>query len=306
MYNIGVIIDPHLSERAARCRKDNYLETCLNKLEYVAKNNDSVIICGDLFHLHANSTLFFNTVHTLFSKYRGKFHAIPGNHDVLNHNLNTLNRTTLGSLYYTGVLNLHLSGWDLYNIHFEPCLINQSSAEIPVDYDNSNILIAHKFFNNPFNLDESLSPEDINKLGYKTVFLGHDHKPYPDEFIGNSQIIRMGSLTRSDVQKYNKDREIVYYQISTDGCGEYTISRKVIPHAPAVDCYIEEAYRRMCSYNIEEPPISFSKISEAISKFTKSSMGSNSLNMTLLSMGTPKNSIDDIKWRHEINGVQYT
>ena len=52
IYKIGIINDVHLSERSARCRKDNFLETALNKLEYVAQNNDYIICTGDLFHIH--------------------------------------------------------------------------------------------------------------------------------------------------------------------------------------------------------------------------------------------------------------
>ena len=95
---ICIITDVHIMERNPRCRSDRFLNTTLEKLEYVAKNNDYVIIAGDLFHIHNNSSLLFNTVFTLFNKYRGKWHAILGNHDTFNRNTNALDRCTIGSL----------------------------------------------------------------------------------------------------------------------------------------------------------------------------------------------------------------
>lgn len=70
---IAVVIDPHLVERNPRCRKDNFFEAALGKLEYLAQNNDYVVIAGDLFHIHSNSTWFFNVVYSLFKNIRESF-----------------------------------------------------------------------------------------------------------------------------------------------------------------------------------------------------------------------------------------
>ena len=305
MAKIGIVIDPHLAERAHRCRKDNFLEVALDKLEFVAKNNDYVIIAGDLFHIHNNSTLFFNTVHTLFNKYRGKFHAIPGNHDVFNRNLQALNRTTLGSLYYTDVLNLHLEPWELCGLTFVPCMVDTDPASLPKG-DDKSIMIAHKFFNNTFTPEESLTREDVAMWDYPVIFLGHDHKPYPTEYIGETSVIRMGSLTRIDTQVYNKDRDIVYYQINTDETGEFSYELKIIPTKTTKECYVEEAYQHMCSIDVPKKQMSFANLGQALSKLTRRTGGVNSLDNTLRELKAPEKSISDIRWRHEINGIQYT
>lgn len=303
---IGICIDPHLVERNFRSRSDRFFETALGKLEYIAQNNDYVIIAGDLCHIHNNSTYFFNTVYTLFKKYDGKFHAILGNHDTFNRNVNALNKTTVGSLFYTGALNLHMTGWDMCGLHFEPCLVDTKVENIPVDVDNQNILIAHKFFENGFAPEESFKRDDIRKLGYKMAFLGHDHSPYDEEFIGNTTLVRMGSLTRIDTQRYNKDREICYYQIRTTGDREFEYSREIVPHKPAKDVYVEEAYLHMSAANTAKKEISFIQIGDVLSKLTKRTGGVNSLDKTLRKLGTPEDSISDIKWRHEMNSVSYT
>lgn len=304
---IAVAIDPHVVERNCRCRRDNYLETALGKLEHLAQNNDYVIIAGDLFHIHNNSTWFFNVVYTLFKKYKGKFHAIPGNHDVFHRNLSALDKTTLGSLYYTDVLELHTKPWVLGEVEFVPALINTPPDEIPVDETNRKILIGHKFYDQKFSPEESLFEDDIRRLNYHTVFLGHDHKPYLEEFIGNTTLIRMGSLTRIDTQYYNKDREIYYYQITTYGNGDFDYVCRTVPHKLAQTVYTEEAYNSMgIKDKKEKNTISFIQIGDALAKLTKSTTGVNSLDRTLRMLNAPEKSISDIKWRHEVNNVTYT
>lgn len=304
---IAVVIDPHLVERNPRCRKDNFFETALGKLEYLAQNNDYVVIAGDLFHIHSNSTWFFNVVYSLFKKYQGKFHAIPGNHDVFHRNLSALDKTTLGSLYYTDVLLLHTTPWTLAGVEFVPVLINTDVNDIPVDETNTKVLIGHKFYEQNFDPEESLFADDIRRLNYNLVFLGHDHKPYSEDFIGNSSLIRMGSLTRIDTQYYNKDREILYYQITTSGNGEYDYTQKVVPHKPAKEVYSEEAYNSMGVKDTKEREVvSFVQIGDVLAKLTKTTKGINSLDRTLRSLKAPEASIADIKWRHELNNVSYT
>ena len=73
MTKIGICIDPHITDRH-RCRQDNFLETVLGKLEYIAQNNDYVIICGDLFHTNNNSNFIFYQTYKLFNKY--KYHLL--------------------------------------------------------------------------------------------------------------------------------------------------------------------------------------------------------------------------------------
>lgn len=307
VYKIGICTDCHIMERNPRCRSGNYLEDVLAKLAYIADNNDYVIIAGDLFHIHNNSTLLFNTVYTFFKKYNSdKFHVILGNHDVFSRNTSALNRTTIGSLHYTNALQLHMKEWELAGLTFVPVLVDTKPKEVPSDIDSTNIMIAHKYFENGFAPEESLTRDDIRRLSYKMAFLGHDHSPYEEEFIGQTTLIRMGSLTRIDTQRYNKDREIVYYQLRTIGDGEFEYSREVVPHKPAKEVYLDEAYQHMSAVGAEKKEVSFVQIGDVLSKLTRRAGGINSLDKTLRRLGTPDDSIADIKWRHEINSISYT
>ena len=128
-----------------RCRSDNFLEVALAKLDYVASNNDYVVICGDLFHTNTNSHLIFNKVYKLLMKHQGKFYAIPGNHDLLHNNLSMLEKTTIGSLALTGALNLKFDKFTIDGVEFQASLVMKDLNKIPLDKTNSKVLIGHNY-----------------------------------------------------------------------------------------------------------------------------------------------------------------
>lgn len=297
MSRIGICIDPHITDRH-RCRKDNFLDTVIGKLDYIAKHNDYVIVCGDLFHTSSNVNYIFYRVYELFNKHKGKFIAIPGNHDLLHNNLTDLERTTIGSLALTGALKLEFDKFKIGNAEFQVSHVMKNLDKIPVDTANSKILLGHNYFEMRGVEKESFTRGEIRDLNYKLVFLGHDHKPYEEELIGESILIRMGSLSRIDTQTYNKEREIFYYQLDSETL-EY--EKMKIPSLPTSEIYTEEAYSGIGRVKEE---ITFIKISDVLSKFKKKKGGVNSLNEKLLKIASQKE-IDYIKTLHEMNNVAY-
>ena len=297
MSKIGIIIDPHITDRH-RCRSDNFLEVALGKLDYVASNNDYVIICGDLFHTNTNSHLIFNKVYKLLMKHQGKFYAIPGNHDLLHNNLSMLEKTTIGSLALTGALNLKFDRFKIDNVEFQASLVMKNLNKVPVDKTNSKVLIGHNYLELEGSPKESFTRDEIRKLNYKLVFLGHEHKPYEEEYLGNSTLIRMGSLTRIDTQVYNKERGIYYYQLDSKTL-EY--ERKEVPYKKAQEIFTVEAFQRI---GRKKEDISFIKIGEVLSKFKKKDSAVNSLHAKLTKIANEKE-IEYIKSLHELNGVRY-
>ena len=297
MSKIGIIIDPHVTDRH-RCRSDNFLEVVLNKLDYVASNNDYVIICGDLFHTNTNSHLIFNKVYKLLMKHQGKFYAIPGNHDLLHNNLSMLEKTTIGSLALTGALNLKFDKFTIDGVEFQASLVMKNLDKIPVDETNSKVLIGHNYLELEGSPKESFTRDEIRKLNYKLVFLGHEHKPYEEEYLGNSTLIRMGSLTRIDTQVYNKERGIYYYQLDSKTL-EY--ERKEVPYKKAQEIFTVEAFQRI---GRKKEDISFIKIGQVLSKFKKKDSKANSLHAKLIKIANERE-IEYIKSLHELNGVRY-
>ena len=297
MRKIGILIDPHITDRH-RCRKDNFLEVALAKLDYVASNNDFVIICGDLFHTNTNSHYIFNKVYKLFMKHKGKFFAIPGNHDLLHNNISMLEKTTLGSLALTGALNLYFDNFKIDDIEFQVSLVQKDLSKIPVDAENKKILIGHNYVELEGSPKESFTKDEIRQLNYKLVFLGHEHKPYEEEYLGNSTLIRMGSLTRIDTQVYNKERGIYYYQLDTK---DMSYQKVEVPHKKAEEIFTVEAYSHI---GRKKEDVSFIEIGNVLSKFKKKDNVNNSLHTKLLKIANEKE-IDYIKSLHEINNVRY-
>ena len=296
MSKIGIVLDPHVTDRH-RCRNDNFLETALNKLDYVASNNDYVIICGDLFHTNTNSHLIFNKVYKLFTKHKGKFFAIPGNHDLLHNNISMLEKTTIGSLALTGALNLEFDKFKIDNAEFQVSLVMKDLERVPRDETNTKILIGHNYMEPVGVAKEWFTRDEIKQLNYRVVFLGHDHQPHETEYLGNSALIRMGSLTRIDTQPYNKERGIYYYQLDSETL-EY--EQMKVPYKKAEEIYTVEAFQRI---GRKKEDVTFIKIAEALLKFKRKDT-KNSLHDKLLKIASEEE-IDYIKSLHELTGIRY-
>lgn len=299
MHKIAIIGDVHLRERSPGCRKDDYLSNVLDKLEFVLKNNDSVVCLGDVFHSYSNSDYLFYRVYSLLSRYPNKFITILGNHDIVGRNHNELSKTTLGSLEAVGALQIKKDVFEIDGTTFAVSLVDKSNFDsIPIDKENENILLAHNYFD--FNLceEESLSKADIRKLNYQHVFLGHDHAPHDEMYIGNSTVVRMGAFTRSDAQNYNEDREIFYYEYDTE---TKSIEQRKVPSLPKEEVFVENAFEKKSLRST----VNFLKISEVLKRFNKSKEGNLSLLKTLEKANCPQRYISMIKTYHEMNGVDF-
>ena len=297
MSKIGICIDPHITDRH-RCRKDNFLDAVLNKLDFIAKNNDYVVIPGDLFHTSSNTNFIFYKVYKLFDKHKGKFIVTPGNHDLLHNNLHDLERTTIGSLALTGAMRLEFNNFKIDNAEFQVSHVMKDLSKIPVDSANHKILLGHNYLEMKGAEKESFTRNELRELNYKLVFLGHEHKPYEEELLGESILIRMGSLTRIDTQTYNKERKIYYYQLDSETL-EY--EQKPVPCQKPSDIFTEEAYN---SIGRGKEEITFVKLGDVLSKFKKKTGGCYSLNEKLVKIASQKE-IDYIKMLHEMNNVRY-
>jgi len=295
---IAIVGDIHIQENNPRVRKDEYLETVLGKLKYLLENNDKVICLGDLFDKCQNSTLLFNRLFKFFSLYPNKFISILGNHDIFHSNQNDLDRTSIGSLYYTGAIDIKTDTFTIDGQTFAVSKCEKDITNIPIDEDNDNILLGHNFFEDARAPKESLTRDDLIALNYKWCLLGHDHSTYAEEFIGNTALVRMGSLTRITSDTYNFTRVIQYYQFDTE-LREF--KRIQVPHKPVKEVFIESAFEKKAL----RKEINFIAIGEALAKFNKSSEGIHSLDKALDAVGTPNRHKVRIKGHHIVNGLAY-
>jgi DNA repair exonuclease SbcCD nuclease subunit len=231
-------------------------------------------------------------------KHKGKFFAIPGNHDLLHNNISMLEKTTIGSLALTGALHLEFDKFTIEGVDFQVSQVMKNMEKLPVDDTNSKVLIGHNYMEPVGTEKEWFTKDEIRKLNYKLVFLGHDHQPHEEEYIGNSTLIRMGSLTRIDTQPYNKERGIFYYQLDTS---DLSYAQKEVPHEEAQKIFTVEAFQRI---GRKKEDITFIQIGNVLSKFKKKDNANNSLHAKLKKIASEKE-IEYIKALHELNNVRY-
>ena len=144
---------------------------------------------------------------------------------------------------------------------------------------------------------EWFTRDEIKQLNYRVVFLGHDHQPHETEYLGNSALVRMGSLTRIDTQPYNKERGIYYYQLDSETL-EY--EQMEVPYKKAEEIYTVEAFQRI---GRKKEDVSFIKIAEALMKFKRKDTKT-SLHAKLQQLASEEE-IDYIKSLHELTGIRY-
>lgn len=235
---IAIVGDPHIST-GFRARIDDYLQTVLNKINYIAENNDAIIFLGDVFDTSAMPTYVFNATYKALSKYSHKFHTILGNHDMFHRNVKSLHRTTIGSLDLTGIIKVHTKPFELGGVTFVPVMTDDEFESIPCDDDNDSVLLCHKYYEMMVCPEESFDDSELKDLNYKYVFMGHDHMPYEPLDLGNTILYRPGSLTRTTVDKYNEKRDIRYYVLET---GTMEVYADIVPSLPSSEVYLNGSF----------------------------------------------------------------
>ena len=299
---IAIIGDIHIRERNFPVRKDDYLSSILDKLEYVLDRYEKVICLGDMFEDYKNSDYIFYRVSTLLNKYPKKFITIFGNHDINGRNHSDLSKCTIGNLDSTGMLEIKKEPFEIDGVKFVVSLVDKSNfSSIEVDEENENVLLGHNYYNldsENASYEESMSKNDIRRLNYKQVFLGHDHKPYDEDYVGSSHLIRMGSFSRKDRQSYNENREINYYEYDTK---TREVEKRTVPSLPDEEVFIDNAFEK----KLIKSEINFVKIGEVLARFKKTGEGNISLAKTLEKMGCPLKYIQQIKRMHEISNVDF-
>lgn len=298
---IAIVGDPHIST-GFRARVDDYLHTVLNKISEIADNNDKVIFLGDVFDTSAMPTLVFNETYKLLSKYdKDKFHTILGNHDLFHRNLKALNRTTIGSLNLTQVLHVHTEPFTIGGYNFVPVMTDDDVSKIPVADDNytDSVLLGHKYFEFYLCPEESFTKEDIEKLKYRWVFLGHDHCPYNAMQIGQSVLYRPGSLTRTTADLYNKDREIHYYQIDTEADD---VSMQNVSSLPSDQVYLKGSFDKK-EEKVARPKQS--NLVKLLARFDRRQKSNVSLDKTLLSIGGTQEQVQYLRELHRMHNIKY-
>lgn len=212
--------DLHLREGTPVCRTDRYHDAQLSKLLFLSeqqKKYDCPVICaGDIFDKSKSSPFIENLA---ISKLPKKFYFVPGNHDLPNHNLDLIDKSSIGVLsnfrekfcLFPVALDKMASFQDIGIIH---TMVHQDKPIHP-DVPSTKAVSLLKEYEH-----------------YKLIVSGDNHQAFEVEYKGRL-LINPGSMMRmtADQHKYrpriylwyasDNSYDIVYYPIEKE-----VISRK--------------------------------------------------------------------------------
>jgi len=290
----AIIGDLHASDVKPSSRIDDYSMVCIDKLESILKIHDYIIILGDVFNSSSVSTEYCNKLIKRLKPYKGRIHAILGNHDA-SYRTTNLDKTDIGTLFNAEILELHMDSFSLEGISYDVASVVPS---LVLPNKKSNILLGHFYISNNRAPKESLSVQDLSIYDY--VFLGHDHSPYPNIVTDRTSIFRLGSFMRTDAQPYNLTRDIICYAVINKG----NVSIEQIKVTPAREVFTPESFndigketRVLCD---------LSNLDSLISNFRKRNPSEVISTSSILSeIETPEPCIEYLKMVHEFVGIRF-
>ena len=161
-----------------------HVQSILNFLDYITdyyteNNLDYLFVIGDVFHKSSNikNDAFIPLFMKLFSmKEKGiKMIFIPGNHDIMNINNDTIVETfaAFGKVYKKRT-DITIDGEDFIFLPY-----TKKESELPKgngEYLITHISIADFFFDNNFQVDEKIAFKRSLFEDFKMVITGHFHK----------------------------------------------------------------------------------------------------------------------------------
>lgn len=204
--------DSHLSAVSPINRIDDFKNTILNKmfeLGQIAKyyNCNLILHGGDLFNNPSCNVEYLNKVIGIILGYGIPMYVVPGNHDLYGYNINTLPRTSLGTLAASNVVGildrkhpltfnignkiLQIEGQE-YKPNIDAQVTNDCMIHDPKDL---NILISHsQLVSKPFFGDYTLI--DNVQSNANIIISGHYHEGFREKFVNNTMFFNPGAMTR--------------------------------------------------------------------------------------------------------------
>lgn len=210
--------DLHLNSSTPKSRIDSdYGQTCINKLKQIykiCKNEDVeiVIVPGDIYHKNNQPLKFINKVAKTFKKFKNagiEIFAIAGNHDLSYDKIKYLDNSPLGNLLISELIKpldeIQLSIDNEYDVYIKGYNFPEK-VEKSEDKGDINICVSHRYFEKYDR--EFLTSKDLKNLGYDIYILGHDHVSFKPQKVGNSYLLRPGSLLRGTSHDYQLERGV--------------------------------------------------------------------------------------------------
>lgn len=301
---IGIIQDLHYTSTSPRSRQDVcYFKNLLSKLDYVFNENDIVISLGDTFnHSQVSIVSFYPLVVFLIDqiKKKKKFYAIEGNHDLICMNQNSLSKTALGLLEVFRLVKLIRDPTLISGVLFD-VIPFQKNRIIPVNSQDQSILLGHYFYQNNFDLDWSVTFDELAACRFDYICLGHDHEPHQPMQIGNSTLLRPGSITRNTSNLYNLNRQPHYIQVTVVNREIQSVVEKEVRAYLPEKIFKSEVFQKPASN-----PIFLSSIETLLECFGRKVASSKiSLKKTLEEIEAPEDVIVYLESIHKAQNLKF-
>ena len=237
----GVFItDCHLTKQPPSSRIDDYLQTILDKIDWVCKfckeENALLFIGGDIFKSPIMSAGVAYKFLQVLENNDIVAYVITGNHDVRFYSQDMVQESLLGLVYKTGQVVcldnkvVELDGVTVGSIWF-------ADGGIP----KSDVVLSHRTY---FNKKDRLyqDPEVFAGSDVKLVLAGHDHDNFPELMIGKTRLVRPGAIARCSAHKENIERPIVlaYFEVTFED-GVRFVKYIKVPHKPFDSIFFQKS-----------------------------------------------------------------
>ena len=238
---IGFALDLHCRLFNPSTRKDNYFEASMQKLEFLLQNCDVLIQAGDFFDKARTEDVVKNRILNLLNRYKVPIYVVPGNHDVENDLLETLPNTSLANLAYHNAVTILTPDkiWNIEGLKIGVLDFYVEKAK-KQSFDEVDVVVGHHFYNWFRDPSKSIEPQDVDKYNTNYLILGHDHEPHEDLQLGNTIIIRTGSILRTELASYTNWHSPCFHIIEVNGSKYSPIKKIEIPYTPFELAFLHE------------------------------------------------------------------
>lgn len=249
-----IIADPHLADRPPSIRTETYTDDMLAKIEFTVDayghSVDAVVFAGDVFHVKAptrTSHALVQRMAKLVKAYGCPVFIVPGNHDMQNDRLDSLERQPLGVLFEAGARQaVGPAAEGLFGVPW----LGDFPSELPEymrDWQNGEegLMVAHAPIVQPGStkpydfIDAYDWAEQMGRAG--DVYFGHMHDPdgvfeVPVELV-SSTFCNNGALSRGSIHESTLKRKpaVTLYDSSKRGLSVF--ERIEVPHKPAAEVF---------------------------------------------------------------------
>lgn len=209
--------DMHLALNMPASRKDNFSESLLKKLKHLQEFQEQLQIpildAGDIFN---HPTKSIELVNHIFDTFPDLVYTIPGNHDMVNHNILQYNKTCFALAEKANLIN----NYDDNTYITEDAVVYffRYGAELKNAKENNDLIkiaVTHQMVLQKPNsiIPGTTAKELLKKHNYDVIVSGHNHESFVVEHDGKI-LINPGCMMRTKISE--KDYEPSFYILYSD------------------------------------------------------------------------------------------